>query len=268
MAAGGQAAPHPAQGGGGTYILGSMLQKGLTGSAKVFGGSIRGGLHAKGGDIVVDGNTIIDPDVAITAEVGTSVELKKAHLADRFVDEVHVATSHDDGITSPQVSTWSGTTASLVGPLPDTDQDHVRVGQSMAAHLGKGHEVIPEDETGQGAILRDGQRDQQVDVFLKARTPAEDHLLQVVRLEEVAKSLGTHDAAIDLVIDPAVIQETIRGKKDCTSKDTIDLVVSCPLPIISPTWRTLEGHRFNGFGYVRVWVVDGARHVLQLALAR
>jgi hypothetical protein len=242
------------------------MNGGVGGSATIFGGVVRGGLHASGGHLIVDGDTIIDPDASISADVGGVVEARRAHLGDRFVDDVHVVTHDIDGIVSTQIATPAGTTTSLRGPAMDTSRDHARVGEAVAAYLGGGFEVIPEDQVGDGAVLRDGRCDPQVDVFLRAGDPATDRLLQVVRLAGVAKSLGVYDAAVDIVVNHATVQDAIEGKKDCASKAMLDLVVSCPFPIGAPTWAALAQGVFEGYGYARAWLVDGARRALPLPL--
>jgi hypothetical protein len=49
----------------------------------------------------------------------------------------------------------------------------------------------------------------------------------------------------------------IKKKGDFASKDTttMDLVVSCPIPLEDPI-RMLEAHAFDGLGYRRVWLMD------------
>lgn len=256
----------PAANAQGPVLVNCLMNGGVGGSATIFGGIVRGGLHASGGRLIVDGDTLIDPDVSISADVGGVVEARRAHLGDRFVDDVHVATHEIDEIVSTQIATPTGTTTSLRGTAMDTSRDHFRVGEAVAAHLGGGFEVIAEDHAGDGAVLRDGRCDPQVDVFLRAGDPATDRLLQVVRLAEVAKSLGVYDAAVDIVVNHATVQNAIESKKDCASKATLDLVVSCPFPIGSPTWAALSQGGFDGYGYARAWLVDGARRALPLPL--
>jgi hypothetical protein len=86
--------------------------------------------------------------------VGGAVETRRAHLGDRFVGHAHVVTREIDGIVSTQIATPAGTTTSLRGAAMDTSRDHVRVGEAVAAHLGGGFEVIPEDHAGARAKPR------------------------------------------------------------------------------------------------------------------
>jgi hypothetical protein len=124
------------------------MNGGVGGSATIFGEIVRGGLHASGGHLIVDGDIIIDPDVSISADAGGVVEARRAYLGDRFVDDVHLMTHEIDGIISTQIATPTGATTSLTGPAMDTSRDHVRVGEAVAAYLGWGFEVIPEDHAG------------------------------------------------------------------------------------------------------------------------
>lgn len=251
---------------GGVFLLNSYMAGGVGGSnVKIIGGAVKKTLHASGGTIEVDADTIVDPEASIGADVDAAIDFKRAHLANQFVDDHQLSTREVDGVRSTQISTPTGTTVSVRGQAQSLADDTLRVGEALAAQLGGMHEVIPEAQDGAGVMVR-GRLDAQVDVYLEAPEKADDKLLQLVRLPDLAKEMGMHDAAISIAIDHAKIQKAITSKRDCADKASFDLVVSCGAQVGDPTWTGLGKLLFDGEGYPRVWLVDRANRVLPLRL--
>jgi hypothetical protein len=249
-------------------VVSPLVAGGTQGGVHIVGGVVRGGLQARnGGRIVLDGDVIVGEGVPLTTDVGSVIEAKKAFLGNRFVDDVEITAQHVDGITSTQVTSPLEAVVSAIGSLPDKYNDPERVGGAVAEFLGGSYLVVPEQKGERGARQRDGTLDDQVDVFLQATSDDPDDVrLQVVFLPAVAGPLGKYDTAIDLVLDDQAIRDAIAFKRDFTDKDTIDLVVSCPIPIAPPRRRALStgANRFGKHGYSRVWLVDADDWVVAL----
>jgi hypothetical protein len=248
-----------------------LLAGGISGEAYIFGGAVSRGIHARnGGRVVLEGDVLVEKGMLITAEVGSVVDARNAYLGDRYVDGTQLLSHHVGGLTTTQVSSADGAVISACGPPPDTEGNHRFVGVAVAAFLGNRHRVVPERMGECGARVRGGALDPQVDVFLEADSgdPRDDLALQVVLLPRATRELGQHDAAIEIVVNEAPIREAIMGKSHFASKNTIDLVVSCPFPLGNPTRSALKAAgvagRFDRCGYARAWLVDGAGWVTEL----
>jgi hypothetical protein len=239
----------------------------LGGNATVIGGAV-GAVHAdEGARVVLDGGVIVGPGTPIGVGAGAVVQARDAFLGDRFVSNVEVAAHKEHGVASAHVSSTQETVASVVGRALDTDADHKRVGDALAAHLKMGHDVIAEQPGECGARMRDGALDPQVDVFLRSPDhPGHDVWLQVVRPAKASEEFGEYGSALDLVVDDALIAAAIAQKDAFTDKHLYDLAVSLPVRVGGPMRESLAERAvaFDRKGYARVWLVDADGWVLEL----
>ena len=210
-------------------------------------------------DVALEGVTI-PRDGAVTAGVGSSITVKGSRVGGHLVAEQEVSTKRHGGLVTSQVATPAGAMLSAEGPAPDEDDNNRMVGEAIRDQLGKGHEVVPEEKHGEGATLRKGVCDPQVDVFLRAPASEDDDVrLQIIRLPSVTRQLGEHDAAVHSRFDDDAIREAVADKADVDGKEKLDLVVSCPFEVAAVMRAEFAKRRFDTRGYRRLWLVDLTR---------